>query len=101
MLIRLPEDTVPIINSGRQVGTHTYSPEGAIAINPKSVLRGVLVSSGSDHGCCGSDGCDGPNRSFLCGNVVATEWSDCWTFAEVRFLPDAVTQQNPSRGSSA
>lgn len=29
-------------------------------------------------GCCGLDGCDGPNRVCACGIEVATEKSDCW-----------------------
>jgi hypothetical protein len=37
----------------------------------------------------GSDGCVGLNRARLCGRMVATEWSDCWTQAELRFDPDA------------
>lgn len=36
-------------------------------------------------------GFDGPNRACAtCGAVVATGWSDCWTQAEIRFLPEAV-----------
>jgi hypothetical protein len=63
---------------------------GAIVVNPASVLRSLLKSVGVDHGCCGSDGCDGPNRACICGAVLGTERSDCWTPAEIRFLPDAV-----------
>jgi hypothetical protein len=29
-------------------------------------------------GCCGMDGCDGPNQLCACGAEVATEKSDCW-----------------------
>jgi hypothetical protein len=100
MLIRLAEDSggiylsEPGVEGERRIGTHVHSPEGAIAANPQSVLPGALLSSGDDIGCCGSSGMDGPNRSCRCGNVVATEWSDCWTLAEVRFLPDAVTSQD-------
>lgn len=66
------------------------SPPGSIAVNPGDVLRKALNRSGVNNGCCDSDGCDGPNRSCVCGQTVATEWADCWTRAEVRFLPDAV-----------
>lgn len=68
------------------------SPAGALAINPADLLPEVLESCGFDSGCCGSDGMDGPNRACLCGNLVATEWSDCWTVHEVRFIPDAVSE---------
>lgn len=100
MLIRLAEDkggiylNEPGVEGERRIGTQVHSPEGAIAANPQSVAPGALVSSGDDIGCCGSDGLNGPNRSCACGNVVATQWSDCWTFAEVRFLPDAVSLGN-------
>ena len=90
VLIRLAEDRVPVHEPSGQTGTHLYSPEGAIAVHPEDVIPDVLVSSGIDNGCCGSSGSDGPNRSCRCGQVVATEWSDCWTLAEIRFLPDAV-----------
>ena len=73
------------------VGRHENSPAGALAFNPVDVLAGQLRSIPErDHGCCGSDGGDGPNRRCLCGAVLGTEWSDCWTGLEVRFLPDAV-----------
>ena len=31
------------------------------------------------NGCCGLDGCDGPNLLCVNGHEVATEISDCWT----------------------
>lgn len=30
------------------------------------------------NGCCGLDGCDGPNTVCLNGHEVGTERSDCW-----------------------
>jgi hypothetical protein len=62
-----------------------------IVTNPADVLLDELKYSGKYYGCCGVDGSDGPNRSCVhCNAVVATEWSDCWTQAEIRFLPEAV-----------
>ena len=91
MLIRLlEEDSVDVVAGGKIVARHVYSEADAIAANPEDVLSETLLSNGIDNGCCGSDGTDGPNRACLCGSVVATEWSDCWTQAEVRFLPHAV-----------
>jgi hypothetical protein len=77
---------------GQVVREVEVSPAGAIAINPEDLLPEVLESCGFESGCCGSDGLDGPSRACLCGNLVATQWSDCWTVHEVRFIPDGVTQ---------
>lgn len=38
-------------------------------------------------GCCGKDGCDGPNLICTCGQAVATECSDCWTSYYIHFEP--------------
>jgi hypothetical protein len=38
------------------------------------------------NGCCGLDGCDGPNRLCQCGAHIGTELSDCWT--PRMFIPD-------------
>jgi len=95
VLIRLREqDAVDVFQSDQIAGRKVYSEAGAIASNPEDVLTDSMVSAGADNGCCGSDGCDGPNRAGLCGSMVATQWSDCWTQAEVRFLPDAVSASN-------
>ena len=40
------------------------------------------------NGCCGEDGCDGPNRVCECGNAVGTLVSDCWTSFYFHFEPD-------------
>ena len=91
LLIRLSvENAVEVRHADGAVERKVYSPAGAIAANPENVVVANLHSVGKDNGCCGSDGMDGPNRACACGAVVATEWSDCWTQAEVRFLPDAV-----------
>lgn len=63
-----------------------------VAVHPDDVLPGVLTSAGSDNGCCGSDGLDGPNRACACGTVIATEQNDCWTRAEIRFLCGRVAE---------
>ena len=92
IMVRLTDhDAVPVMQFGKVVRIHVYSPVGAISINPADLLPASLTTAGIDNGCCGSDGCNGPNRACRkCGTVVATEWSDCWTQAEVRFLPEAV-----------
>ena len=94
-MVRLEhEDATPLQKrSGEQivqVGTRVYSRAGAIVVHPEDVIRDAIVSAGEDYGCCGSDGTTGLNRACLCGQMVATEWSDCWTPAELSFDPDAV-----------
>ena len=95
-LIRFAKaDVVPVSRRGEVIGSHEHSPAGALALNPVDVIAEQWRSIPErDGGCCGSDGCDGPNRRCLCGAVLATERSDCWTPAEVRFLPTAVEVQD-------
>ena len=97
LLIRLSvEDAVEAVHADGTVERKVHSEAGAVAANPEDVIVGGLDRAGIDNGCCGSDGLDGPNRACLCGSMVATQWSDCWTQAEVRFLPDAVrVSKNP------
>jgi hypothetical protein len=40
-----------------------------------------------NNGCCGKDGCDGPNLLCSCGVDLATERSDCWTSFYIHFEP--------------
>lgn len=92
LLVRLPLEDATVVRKLRGKGRKRVdSPAGAIAAHPADLLADALKSAGIDNGCCGSDGLDGPNRACRCGRVVGTEWSDCWTQAEVRFLPDRVT----------
>ncbi|MEO3938779.1 hypothetical protein V3N99_18780 [Dermatophilaceae bacterium Soc4.6] len=64
-------------------------PAGSLVVHPASTR--CLCSSGRDTGCCGSDGCDGPNRSCdHCHAVVGMMRTDCWTRYEIRFLASAV-----------
>ena len=97
LLIRLSvENAVDAVHADGTVERKVYSEAGAVAANPEDIVIGGLDRAGIDNGCCGSDGLDGPNRSCLCGSMVATQWSDCWTQAEVRFLPQAVrVSENP------
>jgi hypothetical protein len=56
-------------------------------------LRDVVRSSvsGRLNGCCGLDGCDGPNLVCrFCMAEIAVERSDCWTPQEVVLLAAAV-----------
>ncbi|WP_162150307.1 hypothetical protein [Asticcacaulis sp. AC460] len=83
--------TAPIyFGDGKSEGLKVYSRSGAISMHPDDVIRDQIQSCGFDNGCCGSDGLDGENRACNCGAVLGTEWSDCWTQAEVRLSGDAV-----------
>lgn len=84
------ESAVDVFRGDVVVGRRVYSLAGSIAVNPDDVVPSSLRPAGVDNGCCGSDGMDGPNRACACGAMVAIEWSDCWTQAEVRFVPDTV-----------
>ncbi|NLU66175.1 hypothetical protein [Streptomyces sp. HNM0574] len=45
------------------------------------------------NGCCGLDGCDGPNLLCAgCGAEIATRRSDCWTPQQVTLHATAVTR---------
>jgi hypothetical protein len=92
VMVRLPDERASrVARNGEVIRPRVWSPAGAISTNPSDVLPDTLRSTGCDNGCCGSDGSDGPNRACAaCGTVVAAEWSDCWTQAEIRFLPGSV-----------
>ncbi|MFN7128826.1 MAG: hypothetical protein ACK4OJ_07145 [Brevundimonas sp.] len=81
----------PSVPQGRLIKRGDGS--NTVIANPDDIVGDSLRSTGSDNGCCGSDGLDGPNRACICGEVVATERSDCWTAAEVAFLIQAVAER--------
>ena len=43
------------------------------------------------NGCCGLDGCDGPNLVCLNGHEIGTERSDCWMAHAVVLLENVVS----------
>lgn len=45
------------------------------------------------NGCCGLDGCDGPNRLCINGHEIGTEKSDCWMAHAMLLDPKAVRQE--------
>ena len=85
-----PEMAEPSVPRG--VLVKLVDDSNTIIANPLDIIEGRLKSIGSDNGCCGSDGLDGPNRACVCGSVVATERSDCWTPAEVAFIAGSIDQ---------
>lgn len=42
------------------------------------------------NGCCGLDGCDGPNQVCVNGHEIGTKRSDCWTYRYTSFDVEAV-----------
>ena len=45
-------------------------------IHPEDLSN--IKPEGIRNGCCGPDGCDGPNVACKCGNILGTEFGDCW-----------------------
>jgi hypothetical protein len=53
--------------------------EGCLIVNVEDMINTVNHTiTGRLNGCCGLDGCDGPNKMCINGHEVATEKSDCW-----------------------
>lgn len=67
-------------------------PAGTVLVHPDDRLPEALDEVPErSHGCCGLDGCDGPNQACAnCGAIVGTARTDCWTDHEVRFWPTSV-----------
>lgn len=56
-----------------------FSPQVWMRLD--DLLDSVVLTTNRSrlNGCCGLDGCDGPNRVCSCGAEVGTDISDCWT----------------------
>ncbi|MEV6319283.1 hypothetical protein [Streptomyces sp. NPDC051776] len=80
---------------GAALGLRRAGLDG-IVLAPTDVHGAQLTSlRGRKNGCCGLDGCDGPNLVCRCCMAeVATERSDCWTPREVVLVPAAVEAVN-------
>lgn len=64
---------------------------GRIALAPGAMSGTAFIPELCGGGCCGTDGRYGPNLACLgCGTPVATRYSDCSIWDEVRLEPDAV-----------
>lgn len=87
--------TVEVWHRGMPEGqtvTEETDPGGAVVIHPADRIESALVDvEDRSGGCCGLDGCDGPNQQCAaCGSILGTARTDCWTAKEVRFWPDRV-----------
>ncbi|MDH7974425.1 hypothetical protein QH494_19725 [Sphingomonas sp. AR_OL41] len=60
---------------------HPLSVTPQAWMNPNDLLKTVRNSNLASrlNGCCGLDGCDGPNQLCVCGAEIGTRLSDCWT----------------------
>lgn len=72
-------------------GQDSREPIRYQGVAPKTMMSGTDLDAcvswaGVINGCCGPDGCDGPNRQCQCGAMIGTETRDCWT--AFMFLPD-------------
>jgi hypothetical protein len=60
-------------------GVYFTKTKNFVIVNVSDILNIKNHSNGSRlNGCCGLDGCDGPNKVCMNGHEVATEKSDCW-----------------------
>ena len=82
---------VPPRTVGTTDGESFGFPEGRFAVGLADV-NGLepVADLRRRNGCCGLDGCDGPNTMCACGAELATEKSDCWMPHAVVFEPDMV-----------
>lgn len=90
LLVRDPAPVTVWVSVGRAPATEREdAPAGCLVVHPDTT-RGLRPAR-PDNGCCGSDGCDGPNRACTgCGARIGIARTDCWTALEMRFFPDAV-----------
>ncbi|MCF8880270.1 hypothetical protein L5876_10625 [Hyphobacterium sp. SN044] len=57
-------------------------------IHPNDLADDVRLTEKQQYrnGCCGLDGCDGPNQLCQCGAEIGTLMTDCWTL--YGFVPE-------------
>ena len=61
-------------------GSYFNGRDGFFLVHPADLINVKLTTDGKRvNGCCGLDGCDGPNlQCAVCGSYVATKMTDCW-----------------------
>ncbi|MEQ9498098.1 MAG: hypothetical protein RIT81_14600 [Deltaproteobacteria bacterium] len=95
-------DAQPHVPRGRYVvsdGSFFTGSEGAYLVHLEDTIH---TQHHHDHGrlngCCGLDGCDGPNTLCANGHEVGTEKSDCWMPHALLLSAEAV---EPTRTTSS
>ena len=72
-----------------------FGAAGKYAINLKDIIQKRNHTKPSRlNGCCGVDGCDGPNLLDEEGNEIGTEKSDCWMPHCAILEPDKVNMKD-------
>jgi hypothetical protein len=88
------EDFLPIGTVIQEDGTYFHGRSGEFIVNLGDVVNVHLTTDFHRlNGCCGLDGCDGPNlQCDTCGIYVATKMTDCWQPRCAVFDPTSTTQ---------
>jgi hypothetical protein len=75
-----------------------FSPQ--FWINPDDLTEAVRQTKKKRRlqGCCGLDGCNGPNQICRCGSEIGTRQSDCWTPSVFIPQPEATFWQKIEEG---
>jgi len=88
---RMGESLLPQGMVAEEDGSYFQGREGIYLSSADSVVNVEITSDEKRlNGCCGLDGCDGPNlKCKNCGVYVATKMTDCWMPHCVAFEPEA------------
>lgn len=85
------DDNQPAVASGVYACSNSdywTGSEGCFLVNLADVIHlGYHPDKRRHNGCCGRDGCDGPNRICLNGHEIGTERSDCWMAHAIVLVP--------------
>jgi hypothetical protein len=85
------QDMLPRGEVMQEDGSYVHLQAGAYIVHTDDAIRVHLTDDRRRlNGCCGLDGCDGPNlRCDCCNAYVATRFTDCWRPHCVLFDPTA------------
>lgn len=93
---------VDLLSAGtvmREDGSYFSERDGFYIVHPDDLQHVKLTTDSKRlNGCCGLDGCDGPNlQCEICGTYVATKMTDCWMAHYVVLEPET-TKLVPESG---
>ena len=79
---------IPKGTYARSINDYWTGSEGCFLVNLDDLVDVSYHPDTRRHnGCCGRDGCDGPNRICRNGHEVGTERSDCWMAHAMVLIP--------------
>jgi hypothetical protein len=86
-------DFLPLGKVIQEDGTYFRGRSGVYVVNLGDVVNVQLTSDSHRlNGCCGLDGCDGPNlQCESCKTYIATKMTDCWQPHCIVFDPATTT----------